>query len=140
MDIADLRLALISLVLKPAYRHLSPADFEAASELAKRTARAHNPQDHFECQSQFWDGIFSKAQRPILREVFQQLSVSYQTYYMYYNFVAYNLVDKGLKLHQPYMYTKIQFGCDTASQQRIRFRLLEESCALGVSAGQPGQK
>ena len=73
-DIAELRLALISLVLKPAYRHLSPADFEAASELAKRTARARNPKDHFECHSQFWDGIFSKAQRPILREVFRQLN------------------------------------------------------------------
>src|SRR6516225_5794064 len=73
-DIAELRLALISLVLKPAYRHLSPADFEAASELAKRTARARNPKEHFECHSQFWDGIFSKAQGPILREVFQQLN------------------------------------------------------------------
>ena len=74
MDIAALRLALISLVLKPAYRHLSPVDFEAAYELAKRTTRARNPKDHFEGHSQFWDDIFSKAQRPILREVFQQLN------------------------------------------------------------------
>ena len=74
MDIAELRLALISLALKPAYRYLSPADFEAASELAKRTARARNPKDHFEGHSDFWDGIFSKAQRPILREVFRQLN------------------------------------------------------------------
>ena len=35
-DIADLRLALISLALKPAYRHLSPADFDHAYDLAKR--------------------------------------------------------------------------------------------------------
>jgi hypothetical protein len=61
MDIAELRLALISLVLKPANRHLSPADFEAASELAKRITRARNPKDHFEGHSQFWDGIFSKV-------------------------------------------------------------------------------
>ena len=34
LDIADLRLALISLALKPAYRHLSPADFEQAYDLS----------------------------------------------------------------------------------------------------------
>src|SRR5690349_19606236 len=30
LDIAELRLALISLAIKPAYRHLSPADFDQA--------------------------------------------------------------------------------------------------------------
>ena len=74
LDVAELRLALISLVLKPAYRCLSPADFETASDLAKRITRARNPKDHFEGHSEFWDGIFSKAQRPVLREVFQQLN------------------------------------------------------------------
>ena len=73
-DIAELRLALISLALKPAYRHLSPADFEHGYDLAKRIIRASNAKDHFAYHSQFWDGIFSKAQRPILREVFQQLN------------------------------------------------------------------
>src|SRR5215469_11898853 len=34
-DIAELRLALISLALKPAYRHLSPDDFDHAFDLAK---------------------------------------------------------------------------------------------------------
>ena len=74
MDIAELRLALISLALKPAYRYLSAADFETAHDLAKRITRTRNPKDHFEGHSRFWDGIFSKAQRPILREVFQQLN------------------------------------------------------------------
>ena len=74
MDIAELRLALISLALKPAYRNLSPADFEAAHDLAKRITRSRNPKEHFERHSEFWDGIFNKAQRPILREVFQQLN------------------------------------------------------------------
>src|SRR6516165_1605693 len=74
LDIAELRLALISLALKPAYRHLSPADFDHAYELAKRITRSHNAKDHFEHHSQFWDGLFSKAQRPILREVFRQLN------------------------------------------------------------------
>jgi DNA-binding GntR family transcriptional regulator len=74
LDIAELRLALISLALKSTYRHLSPADFDHACDLAKRTTRANNPKDHFEYQTQFWAGLFSKAQRPILREVFHQLN------------------------------------------------------------------
>jgi|SRR6516165_6684250 len=74
LDIAELRLALISLALKPAYRHLSPADFDHAYDLAKRITRSHNAKEHFEHHSQFWDGLFSKAQRPILRDVFRQLN------------------------------------------------------------------
>jgi DNA-binding GntR family transcriptional regulator len=74
LDIAELRLALISLALKPAYRHLSPADFDAGYDLAKRVARSSNAKDHFEYHSQFWDSIFRKAQRPILHEVFRQLN------------------------------------------------------------------
>jgi DNA-binding GntR family transcriptional regulator len=74
LDIAELRLALISLALKPAYRHFSPADFDHAYELAKRITRSHDAKDLFEHHSQFWDGLFSKAQRPILREVFRQLN------------------------------------------------------------------
>src|SRR6516165_3958543 len=73
-DIAELRFALISLALKPAYRHLSPADFDHAYDLAKRITRSHNVKEHFEHHSQFWDGLFSKAQRPILRDVFRQLN------------------------------------------------------------------
>jgi DNA-binding GntR family transcriptional regulator len=73
LDIAELRLALISLALKPAYRHLSPADFDYAYNLAKRLNRINNAKDHFEYNRHFWDSIFSKAQRPILREVFRQL-------------------------------------------------------------------
>jgi DNA-binding GntR family transcriptional regulator len=74
MDIAELRLVLISLALKPAYRYFSPVDFETAYDLAKRITRARNPKDHFQGHSELWDGIFSKAQRPILREVFRQLN------------------------------------------------------------------
>src|SRR5215471_255541 len=42
LDIAELRLALICLALKLAYRHLSPADFEHAYDLAKQLARTNN--------------------------------------------------------------------------------------------------
>jgi DNA-binding GntR family transcriptional regulator len=73
LDIAELRLALISLALKPAYRHLSPADFDHAYGLAKRLTRINNAKEHYEYNRQFWEGIFNRAQRPILREVFQQL-------------------------------------------------------------------
>jgi DNA-binding GntR family transcriptional regulator len=73
LDIAELRLALISLALKPAHRHLSPADFDHAYDLAKRLTRINNAKEHFEYNRHFWDSIFSKAQRPILREVFRQL-------------------------------------------------------------------
>jgi len=73
LDIAALRLALISLALKPAHRHLSPADFERAYDLATRITQIHNAKDSFEYGRHFWDSIFSKTQRPILREVFRQL-------------------------------------------------------------------
>ena len=73
LDIAELRLALISLALKPAQRHLAPADFDQAYELAKQLTRTNKAKEHFEYNRYFWDGIFSKTQRPILREVFQQL-------------------------------------------------------------------
>jgi DNA-binding GntR family transcriptional regulator len=72
-DIAELRLALISLALKPAHRHLPPADFDHAYDLAKHLTRLRTAKEHFECNRRFWDVIFSKAQRPILREVFRQL-------------------------------------------------------------------
>jgi DNA-binding GntR family transcriptional regulator len=73
MDVAELRLALISLAIKPAYCHFSPADFDRAYDLAKRLTRIKNAKEHFECNRQFWDIIFTKAQRPILGEVFRQL-------------------------------------------------------------------
>jgi DNA-binding GntR family transcriptional regulator len=48
------------------------ADFDQAYDLAKRLTRINNAKDHFESNRHFWDGIFSKARRPILREVFRQ--------------------------------------------------------------------
>jgi DNA-binding GntR family transcriptional regulator len=73
LDIAELRLTLISLAAKPAYRHLSPADFDSAYGLAKQITRSNNAKEHFEYNRRFWDIIFEKAQRPILREVFRGL-------------------------------------------------------------------
>src|SRR5260221_6454342 len=81
LDIAELRLAIISLALKPAHRHLSPADLDHAYDLAKQLTRINNAKDFFEYNRQFWDTIFTKAQRPILREVFQQLEDRMARYY-----------------------------------------------------------
>ena len=61
LDIAELRLALISLALKPAHRHLSSADLDHAHDLAKRLTRTNIAKEHFEANRKFWDGIFSKA-------------------------------------------------------------------------------
>jgi DNA-binding GntR family transcriptional regulator len=81
LDIAELRLALISLVLKPAYRHLSPADLDRAYDLAKLLTRVNKAKDFFEYNWQFWESIFSKAQRPISPEVFRQLEERMARYY-----------------------------------------------------------
>ena len=73
LDIAELRLSLITLAVKPAHRHFSPADFDIAYRLAKQTTRTTSAKEYFEYDRRFWDIIFEKAQRPILWEVFRQL-------------------------------------------------------------------
>ncbi len=73
LDIAELRLSLITLAVKPAHRHLSPADFDLAYRLAKQSNRTNSAKEQFEFDRRFWDIIFGKAQRPILWEMFRQL-------------------------------------------------------------------
>ena len=73
LDIAELRLSLITLAVKPAHRHLSPADFDFAYRLAKQASRTNSAKEQFEFDRRFWDIIFEKSQRPILWEVFRQL-------------------------------------------------------------------
>jgi DNA-binding GntR family transcriptional regulator len=73
LDIAELRLSLITLAVKPAHRHLSPADFDLAYRLAKQASRTNGAKEQFEFDRRFWDIIFEKSQRPILWEVFRQL-------------------------------------------------------------------
>jgi DNA-binding GntR family transcriptional regulator len=81
LDIAELRLALITLVAKPAYRHLSPADFDLVYGLAKHITATNNAKEHFEYNRRFWDILFEKARRPILWEVFTQLDDRMTRYY-----------------------------------------------------------
>ena len=81
LDIAELRLALISLALKPAHRHLAPADFDLAYDLAKRITRTKSVREAFECNRFFWDIIFKKTERPILWETFWKLDDRMTRYY-----------------------------------------------------------
>src|SRR5580692_4787515 len=73
LDIAELRLSLITLAVKPAHRHLSPAEFDLAYRLAKQASRTNSAKEQFELDRRFWDIIFGKSQRLILWEVFRQL-------------------------------------------------------------------
>jgi DNA-binding GntR family transcriptional regulator len=81
MDIAEIRLVLITLGAKAAYRHLSPADFDLAYGLAKQMTRTESAKEYFEYDRRFWGIVFEKAQRPILWEVFRQLDDRTTRYY-----------------------------------------------------------
>jgi len=80
-DIAELRLAVITLAAKAAYRHLSPADFDLAYGLAKQITRSNSAKEHFECNRRFWNIIFEGPRRPIRWEVFRQLDDRTTRYY-----------------------------------------------------------
>ena len=73
LDIAEIRLALISLAAKPAHRHLPPADFDLAHGIARQMTRSNSAKEHFEYNRRFWDIIFEKTGRPILWETFASL-------------------------------------------------------------------
>ena len=81
LDIAEIRLALITLAAKGAYRHLSPADFDVAYGFAKHITRSNNAKEEFEYNRRFWDIIFEKTGRPILWEVFTGLDDRMTRYY-----------------------------------------------------------
>jgi len=76
-EIADIRLGLIGLALKPAHPHLAPAHYD----LAKRITRTKSAREAFECNRRFWDIIFENAERPILWEMFQKLDDRMTRYY-----------------------------------------------------------
>ena len=81
VDMAEVRLAVITLAAKTAYRHLSPADFDLAYGLAKQITRSHSAKEHFECNRRFWEIIFEGTRRPIRWEVFRQLDDRLARYY-----------------------------------------------------------
>jgi DNA-binding GntR family transcriptional regulator len=81
LDIAELRLAVITLAAKMAYRHLSPADFDLAYGLAKQITRSNSVKEQFEYNGRFWEIIFEGTRRPIRWEVFRQLDDRLARYY-----------------------------------------------------------
>jgi DNA-binding GntR family transcriptional regulator len=81
LDIAELRLAVITLAAKEAYRHLSPADLDLAHGLAKQITRSDSAKEQFECNRRFWDILFEGTRRPIRWEVFRQLDDRMTRYY-----------------------------------------------------------
>jgi GntR family transcriptional regulator, trigonelline degradation regulator len=81
LDIAEIRLALITLAAKATYRHLSPADFDLANGLAKQITRSNSAKEQFEYNRRFWDIIFEKTGRPILWEEFTRLDDRLTRYY-----------------------------------------------------------
>lgn len=72
-EIAELRLTLISLAVKPAYPYLAPADFDLAEKIAHRITRTNKAKEYFEENRRFWSILFEKTRRPILYDVFRQL-------------------------------------------------------------------
>ena len=81
LDIAEIRLALITFAAKATYRHLSPADFDLAYGLAKQITRSNSAKEQFEYNRRFWDMIFEKTGRPILWEEFTRLDDRLTRYY-----------------------------------------------------------
>jgi DNA-binding GntR family transcriptional regulator len=81
VDMAEVRLAVITLAAKTAYRHLSPADFDFAYGLAKQITRSNSAKEQFECNRRFWEILFEGSRRPIRWEVFRQLDDRLTRYY-----------------------------------------------------------
>jgi DNA-binding GntR family transcriptional regulator len=83
-EIAELRLCLITLAAKVAYRHLSPADYDLAYGLAKQITRSNSAIKLFEYNRRFWDIIFEAPRRLIRWEMFRQLDDRFGRYYPLY--------------------------------------------------------
>jgi len=81
LDIAELRLAVVTVAAKTAYRHLSPADFDLAYGLAKQMTRSNSAKEQFECNRCFWEILFEGHRRPIRWEVFRRLDERMARYY-----------------------------------------------------------
>jgi DNA-binding GntR family transcriptional regulator len=81
LDIAEIRLDLITSAVKTAHRHLSSADFDLAYKLAKQITRSNSAKEQFEYNHRFWDIIFEASRRPVRREIFRQIDDRTTRYY-----------------------------------------------------------
>ena len=81
LDIAEIRLDLITFAVKTAYRHLSAGDFDLAYQLAKQITQSNSAKEQFEVNRRFWDIIFEASRRPVRWEIFRQLDDRMTRYY-----------------------------------------------------------
>jgi DNA-binding GntR family transcriptional regulator len=72
-EIAELRLAIIPLIAKAAYPHLSPADFTLAEKATKILQKTTTPTEYYRELVAFWDVILNRANNPIAADLFRQL-------------------------------------------------------------------
>jgi DNA-binding GntR family transcriptional regulator len=81
LDIAEIRLDLITFAVKTAYPHLSASDFDRAYKLAKQITQSNSTKEQFEVNHRFWDIIFEASRRPVRWEIFKQLDDRLTRYY-----------------------------------------------------------
>ena len=81
LDIAEIRLDLITFAVKTAYPHLSAGDFDLAYGLAKQITQSNSTKEQFEVNQRFWDIIFEASRRPVRWEIFKQLDHRTTRYY-----------------------------------------------------------
>ena len=81
LDIAEIRLDLLTFAIKTAHQYLSSADFDHAYKLAKQITQSNSAKEQFEYNYRFWDIIFEGSRRPVRREIFRQLDDRTTRYY-----------------------------------------------------------
>ena len=81
LDIAEIRLDLLTFAIKSAHRQLSSAELDLADKLAKQIAQSHSAKEQFEYNHRFWDIIFEASRRPVRWEIFRQLDDRTTRYY-----------------------------------------------------------
>jgi GntR family transcriptional regulator, trigonelline degradation regulator len=81
LDIAEVRLDLLTFAIKTAHRYLSSADFDLAYKLAKQITQSNSAKEQYEYNHRFWDIIFEASRRPVRREIFRQLDDRITRYY-----------------------------------------------------------
>jgi len=77
-EIAEIRLTLISLALKPAHRHLAPADFDLAYDLAKRITRTKSAREAFDVPASFGTSFLRKPSAQFLGKCFGNWTIAWR--------------------------------------------------------------
>jgi DNA-binding GntR family transcriptional regulator len=81
LEIAEIRLDLLTFAIKTAHRQLSSAELDLAHKLAKQITQSNSAKEQYEYNHRFWDIIFEVSRRPVRREIFRQLDDRTTRYY-----------------------------------------------------------